>query len=136
MKAIKNFYTIISLIVLMILRPFSPGEWFGSIAIAGLFVTWMDTIQKIWKTNNKLTLESEKVRYAVVMLILSLIGLIQLILIIVNLIVGIGWLNLSVVLDELTLLALLACLAQTTLVEFINNIIKNDFKDDYNGKNK
>ncbi len=136
MKAIKNFYTIISLIVLMILRPFSPGEWFGSIAIAGLFVTWMDTIQKIWKTNNKLTLESEKVRYAVVMLILSLIGLIQLILIIVNLIVGIGWLNLSVVLDELTLLALLACLAQTTLVEFINNIIKNDFKGDYNGKNK
>ena len=120
----------------MILRPFSPGEWFGSIAIAGLFVTWMDTIQKIWKTNNKLTLESEKVRYAVVMLILSLIGLIQLILIIVNLIVGIGWLNLSVVLDELTLLALLACLAQTTLVEFINNIIKNDFKGDYNGKNK
>ena len=136
MKAIKNFYTIISLIVLMILRPFSPGEWFGSIAIAGLFVTWMDTIQKIWKTNNKLTLESEKVRYAVVMLILSLIGLIQLILIIVNLIVGIGWLNLSVVLDELTLLALLACLAQTVLVEFINNIIKNDFKGDYNGKNK
>lgn len=136
MKAIKNFYTIISLIVLMILRPFSPGEWFGSIAIAGLFVTWMDTIQKIWKTNNKLTLESEKVRYAVVMLILSLIGLIQLILIIVNLIVGIGWLNLSVVLDELTLLALLACLAQTTIVEFINNIIKNDFKGDYNGKNK
>ena len=120
----------------MILRPFSPGEWFGSIAIAALFVTWMDTIQKIWKTNNKLTLESEKVRYAVVMLILSLIGLIQLILIIVNLIVGIGWLNLSVVLDELTLLALLACLAQTTLVEFINNIIKNDFKGDYNGKNK
>ena len=60
MKAIKNFYTIISLIVLMILRPFSPGEWFGSVAIAGLFVTWVDTIQKVWKANNKLTLEQEK----------------------------------------------------------------------------
>ena len=68
MKAIKNFYTIISLIVLMILRPFSPGEWFGSVAIAGLFVIWVDTIQKVWKANNKLTLEQEKVRYAVVML--------------------------------------------------------------------
>lgn len=127
MKAIKNFYTIISLIVLMILRPFSPGEWFGSVAIAGLFVTWVDTIQKVWKTNNKLTLEQEKVRYAVVMLVLSLFGLVQLILIIVNLIVGIEWLNLPVVLDELTLLALLVCLAQNTLVEFINNIIKNNF---------
>lgn len=61
MKAIKNFYTIISLIVLMILRPFSPGEWFGSVAIAGLFVTWVDTIQKVWKANNKLTLEQEAV---------------------------------------------------------------------------
>lgn len=79
MKAIKNFYTIISLIVLMILRPFSPGEWFGSVAIAGLFVTWVDTIQKVWKANNKLTLEQEKVRYAVVMLVLSLFGLVQLI---------------------------------------------------------
>lgn len=127
MKAIKNFYTIISLIVLMILRPFSPGEWFGSVAIAGLFVTWVDTIQKFWKANNKLTLEQEKVRYAVVMLVLSLFGLVQLILIIVNLIVGIEWLNLPVVLDELTLLALLVCLAQNTLVEFINNIIKNNF---------
>ena len=126
MKAIKNFYTIISLIVLMILRPFSPGEWFGSVAIAGLFVTWVDTIQKVWKANNKLTLEQEKVRYAVVMLVLSLFGLVQLILIIVNLIVGIEWLNLPVVLDELTLLALLVCLAQNTLVEFINNIIKNN----------
>lgn len=127
MKAIKNFYTIISLIVLMILRPFSPGEWFGSVAIAGLFVTWADAIQKVWKANNKLTLEQEKVRYAVVMLVLSLFGLVQLILIIVNLIVGIEWLNLPVVLDELTLLALLVCLAQNTLVEFINNIIKNNF---------
>lgn len=127
MKAIKNFYTIISLIVLMILRPFSPGEWFGSVAIAGLFVIWVDTIQKVWKANNKLTLEQEKVRYAVVMLVLSLFGLVQLILIIVNLIVGIEWLNLPVVLDELTLLALLVCLAQNTLVEFINNIIKNNF---------
>ena len=127
MKAIKNFYTIISLIVLMILRPFSPGEWFGSVAIAGLFVTWVDTIQKVWTANNKLTLEQEKVRYAVVMLVLSLFGLVQLILIIVNLIVGIEWLNLPVVLDELTLLALLVCLAQNTLVEFINNIIKNNF---------
>ena len=127
MKAIKNFYTIISLIVLMILRPFSPGEWFGSIVIAGLFVTWVDTIQKVWKANNELTLEKEKGRYAVAMLGLSLTGLVQLVLIIVNLIVGIGWLNLPVVLDELTLLALLACLAQNTLVEFINNIIKHNF---------
>lgn len=127
MKTIKNFYTIITLIILMILRPFSPGEWFGSVAILGLFVTWVDTIRKVWKANNKLTLEQEKVRYAVVMLVLSSIGLVQLILIIVNLIVGIEWLNLLVVLDELTLLALLACLAQNTLVEFINNIIKNDF---------
>lgn len=74
-----------------------------------------------------MTLEQEKVRYAAVMLVLSLFGLVQLILIIVNLIVGIEWLNLPVVLDELTLLALLVCLAQNTLVEFINNIIKNNF---------
>lgn len=73
-----------------------------------------------------MTQEKEKARYAIIILILSLTGLVQLILIIVNLIVGIEWLNLPVFLDELTLLALLVCLAQSTLITFINNIIKND----------
>ena len=124
MKAIKNIYTIVSLIVLMILRLFFPGKWIASAALAGVLVTWIDAMQKIWEANNKLIKYSEKVRYAVVMLILSLLGLIQLILIIINLIVGIEWLNASVVLDELTLFALLVCLAQNTFVELINNIIK------------
>ena len=126
MKAIKNFYIIVSLLLLMVLRLFFPGDWFGSITIAGLFVTWVNTIQKVIQSNKFLTQEKEKARYAIIILILSLTGLVQLILIIVNLIVGIEWLNLPVFLDELTLLALLVCLAQSTLITFINNIIKND----------
>lgn len=125
MKAIKNLYVVISLIVLMILRPFAPGEWFGSIVIAGLFVTWLDTMHRIWKSNADLTIENEKIRYAIVFVVMVLVGVALLILIVVNLVIGLKWLNLPIVLDECTLLALLICLSQNTIVDIANSIIKN-----------
>lgn len=128
MKAIKDVYTIISLVVLMIIRPFAPGEWVGSVALAGLFVSWMDTISKICKSNSELVIEDEKERYATIMLVLSIVGLAQLILIIVNLVIGITWLNYPVVLDEITLVALLVCLLQSTIINFINAIIRKNYK--------
>lgn len=115
---------------LMIIRPFAPGEWFGSIVIAGLFVTWLDTIHKIWKSNLELPFEKEKERYAIALIIMTGIGLIMLVFIIVNLIVHIEWLNSSVVLDEITLLALLLCLSQEVVVNSITCLIKNNFKDE------
>ena len=130
MHAIKNLYIIISMVVLMIIRPFAPGEWFGPIVIAGLFVTWLDTIHKIWKSNLELPFEKEKERYAIALIIMTGIGLIMLVFIIVNLIVHIEWLNSSVVLDEITLLALLLCLSQEVVVNSITCLIKNNFKDE------
>lgn len=110
----------------MILRPFSPGEWFGSIVIAGLLVTWLDTMHKIWKSNPSLTIENEKIRYAMVFVVMGLIGAALLVLILVNLVINLGWLNLPIVLDECTLLALLICLSQNTIVNIANNIIKSN----------
>lgn len=130
MRLIKNLYFIVSMIVLMIIRPFAPGEWFGSIVVAGLFVTWLDTIHKILKLNLELSLEKEKERYAIALIIMTVIGLIMLIFIIVNLIVHINWLNSPVVLDEITLLALLLCLSQEMLVNLITYFIKNNFEDE------
>ncbi len=125
MKAIKDFYVITTLIVLMIIRPFAPGEWFGSIVIAGLLVTWLDTTYKIWKSNTNITSEREKARYAIVLIIMALLGAAMLILIILNLIMEITWLNTSIVLDEATLLALLLCLSQNTTIGIANCIIKS-----------
>lgn len=130
MHVIKDLYIIISMLVLMIIRPFAPGEWFGSIIVAGLFVTWLDTIHKIWKSNLELSLEKEKERYAIALIIMTGIGLIMLIFIIVNLIVHIEWLNSPVVLDEITLLALLLCLSQEVFVNLITYLIKNNFEDE------
>lgn len=125
MKAIKDFYVITTLIVLMIIRPFAPGEWFGSIVIAGLLVTWLDTTYNIWKSNTNITSEREKARYAIVLIIMALLGAAMLILIILNLIMEITWLNTSIVLDEATLLALLLCLSQNTIIGIANCIIKS-----------
>ena len=128
MKAIKNLYVIVSIVVLMIIRPFAPGEWFGSIVIAGLFVTWLDTIHKVWKSNFDFLSEQEKERYAIALILMAGIGLVLLVLIIVNFIVHIRWLNSSVVLDEITLLALLICLSQETFVNLVTGLIKTGFK--------
>lgn len=123
MKVIKNLYLVIALIVLMILRPFASGNWFGSVVVAGLFVTWMDTMNCVWQDNSKLN-GSEKVRYGVIFIIMGLIGLVLLIMIVVNFIKNIDWLNNTIFLDEITLLALLICISQKSFIRLLGNIIK------------
>lgn len=128
MKAIKNLYITISMIVLMIIRFFASGDWFGSIVLAGLFVTWLDTMHKIWKSSLGLMEEKEKERYAITLILMTGIGLVLLVFIIVNLIVNIEFLKSPLVLDEVTLLALLLCLSQEVFVNLVTGIIKKGVK--------
>ena len=123
MKVIKNIYLVIALIVLMILRPFASGNWFGSIVVAGLFVTWMDTMNCVWQDNSNLN-GREKVRYGIIFTIMGLVGVVLLILIIVNLVKDIDWLNNTIFLDEITLLALMICISQKSFIRLLGNIIK------------
>ena len=115
MKVIKDLYLIITLLVLMLLRPWAPGNWFGSVVVAGLLVTWLDTLNHIWEDNSTSN-DKEKVRYGVIFTIMGLIGLSLLILLVINLVKSIEWLNSTIVLDELTLLALLLCVSQKSFI--------------------
>lgn len=129
MKLVKDAYVIISLILLMILRPFAPGQWFGSVSVSGFLVTWIDTLSIIFKENRKLTLKESKIRYAIVVFVMFLFGAGALILTVINLIIEIDWLNSTIVLDEITLFSLLMCLSQKTLINFLNYIIKGKRED-------
>ena len=124
MKVIKNTYLILSLVVLMLLRPSATGMWFGSVVVAGLFVTWLDTMNCVWQNNSELNRE-QKVRYGAIFVIMALVGLGLLVLIIVNLVKNIAWLNNALFLDEITLLALVLCISQKSFVAFLGKIIKN-----------
>ena len=123
MKVIKNLYSTFVFIILIILRPFASGNWFGSIVVAGLFVTWMDTLNCVWNDNSKLNIAA-KVRYGIIFSIRVVIGLILLALITVNFVIDIKWLNNTIVLDEITLLALLLCVSQKSFIKLLGNIIK------------
>ena len=109
----------------MILRPFASGEWFGSVVVSGLLITWIDTTNHVWKTNKTLIDTQEKSRYTIALLGMFLVGLALLILIIVNLITRVKWLNYSLVLDEITLLSMLICLSQQVIIKLINVIIRH-----------
>ncbi|MBQ4517683.1 MAG: hypothetical protein II997_03750 [Clostridia bacterium] len=124
MNVIKNWYAIVALVTLMVIRLFASGEWFGSVVVAGVLVTWIDTTNKIWHKNSNIIRTKEKVRFAIVMLSMSFLGVVQLVLIIVNLVVGLKWLNSPLILDEITLMALLICVIQNEFIDWINNIIK------------
>ena len=123
MKVIKNLYSTFVFIILIILRPFASGNWFGSIVVAGLFVTWMDTLNCVLNDNSKLNIAA-KVRYGIIFTIMVVIGLILLALITVNFVIDIKWLNNTIVLDEITLLALLLCVSQKSFIKLLGNIIK------------
>ena len=123
MKVIKNLYSTFVFIILIILRTFASGNWFGSIVVAGLFVTWMDTLNCVWNDNSKLNIAA-KVRYGIIFTIMVVIGLILLALITVNFVIDIKWLNNTIVLDEITLLALLLCVSQKSFIKLLGNIIK------------
>jgi len=124
MNVIQNWYAIVALVTLMVTRLFASGEWFGSVVVAGVLVTWIDTTNKIWHKNSNIIRIKEKVRFAIVMLSMSFFGVVQLVLIIVNLVVGLKWLNSPLILDEITLMALLICVIQNEFIDWINNIIK------------
>ena len=96
---------------------------FGSVVVAGLFVTWMDTMNCVWQDNSKLN-GMEKVRYGVIFTSMGLIGLVLLILIVVNFVKNIDWLNNSIFLDGITLLALLICISQKSFIRLLGSIIK------------
>lgn len=124
MKVVKKVYIFCALLILIVLRPFAPGGWFGSVVTTGLFVAWIDMMHDIWKDNHRIVSDQHKKRFGWFMLIFGIIGVGMLSLIIVNLIITMDWLNAQIVLDEITLLALLICLLENTFVTIINKIIR------------
>lgn len=125
MRTIRNLYIFVSLLTLMILRPFAPGQWMGSVTVAGLLITWLDTIHQVWINNRDIIAIDKKKKYACLLSIMALVGLVLLVLILVNLIVGLEWLNYPIVLDEITLLSILTCLFQKTIIHWSNKLINN-----------
>ena len=127
MKIIKSIYVVISLLCLMIVRVFVSGNWVGSVAVAGLLVAWIDITNQVRLSLSCFRSPSEKKRYGKVLAFLVLTGAVQLILIIVNLIIGINWLNHPLLLDEISLFSLLICLAEREFVNMFVSIIKKEF---------
>lgn len=115
MKKLGELYLVLALVVLMFVRPVASGKWFGSVVVAGVFVTWMDTMYCVWKDNSVNNIK-EKVRYGTIFTFMGAIGFLLLVLIIVNIVKEIDWLNNPIFLDEVTLIALIICVSQLVLV--------------------
>lgn len=103
----------------MAVRPFASGYWFGSIVVAGLLVTWIDYMIKVSAIGIKLANPRQKEMYGKTMAFMGIVGAILLILLVYNLIIPIQWLNIPIVLDEITLFTLLLCLCQETIIGII-----------------
>lgn len=131
MRRISKIYYFFVFILLVLLRLFVSGPWLGSITVCGLFVTWFDMLNQIWEKNKNLS-PNEKSRYGFIILILAIIGLALLLLTVLNLIVPLKWLTKQIVLDEITLLALMFCVMQKDMVSIICKIIKSG-KNFYKG---
>lgn len=123
MKVVRDLYVLVALVVLMAIRYFFDGDdWVGSVVVAGLFVTWIDTVSKALNKYSGVTNGSSKTRLGVVLGLMILAGGGLVVLMVWNLANSLKWLNNSMVLDELTLAALLVCLEQNAIVSLIGSI--------------
>lgn len=121
---------LVALVVLMVIRYFfDGGDWVGSIVVAGLLVTWMDIVSKALHKYSGVVNGSSKTRLGVVLVLMILAGGGLVVLMVWNLANGLEWLNNPMVLDELTLAALLVCLEQNAIVSLISTIIGISFKE-------
>lgn len=122
MKVVRDLYVLVALVVLMAIRYFfDGGDWVGSV-VAGLFVTWIDTVSKALNKYSGVTNGSSKTRLGVVLGLMILAGGGLVVLMVWNLANSLKWLNNAMVLDELTLAALLVCLEQNAIVSLIGSI--------------
>lgn len=135
MRIVKNYYIIVSLLVLMIVRVFAKGGWFGTIVVISFLIPWIEITNLIIKIGNNLKSEREKKRYALVLAFMFIVGTICFILAIVNIVINISWLNRPIILDELTLITLLICLCQSAGVNIANSFIKYKRGATRDGKN-
>ena len=123
MKVVRDLYVLVALVVLMAIRYFfDGGDWVGSVVVAGLFVTWIDTVSKALNKYSGVTNGSSKTRLGVVLGLMILAGGGLVVLMVWNLANSLKWLNNAMVLDELTLAALLVCLEQNAIVSIICSI--------------
>ena len=123
MKVVRDLYVLVALVVLMAIRYFfDGGDWVGSVVVAGLFVTWIDTVSKALNKYSGVTNGSSKTRLGVVLGLMILAGGGLVVLMVWNLANSLKWLNNAMVLDELTLAALLVCLEQNAIVSLICSI--------------
>ena len=123
MKVVRDLYVLVALVVLMAIRYFfDGGDWVGSVVVAGLFVIWIDTVSKALNKYSGVTNGSSKTRLGVVLGLMILAGGGLVVLMVWNLANSLKWLNNAMVLDELTLAALLVCLEQNAIVSLIGSI--------------
>lgn len=123
MKVVRDLYVLVALVVLMAIRYFfDGGDWIGSVVVAGLFVTWIDTVSKALNKYSGVTNGSSKTRLGVVLGLMILAGGGLVVLMVWNLANSLKWLSNAMVLDELTLAALLVCLEQNAIVSLIGSI--------------
>lgn len=110
----------------MIVRAFASGDWFGSIVVAGVFVSWIDLIRKLIQISANLKYKHAKDRAGLIILVMSIAGFVLLVLAVINIINSISWLTDPLVLDELTLVALFLCISQDMLIDVLKWIIGKD----------
>lgn len=124
MDKVKDIHIFGSIFSLMIMRVFGTGKWFSCVVYAGLLVALFDLISKLYKSNMTLVDKKHMIRYGGYFVALNFIFGIGCILIFLNLILEIPWLNDVALLDEITLLTLLLTLPQKLILEKINKEIR------------
>lgn len=124
MNKIRDGHIFWLLVFLMVVRVFVGGKWFANIVIAGMLVALLDLINKLFRSNQEIVNNRQKIKYGIWIVILNFSFWVGCVLILLNIILEIPILCDITFLDEITLLTLVLTLSQKMILEKINEMIR------------
>lgn len=123
MKKIEKLLLLSAFICLFVIRFVNLFPWVSSLAVAGVFLSVLDIISHIWHDNPSSKIKKNEI-YILCLLTSIIIEIILIVLMIINIVSPRSWMENSLFIDEVTIIALMLGVFQSSIISIINFIIQ------------
>lgn len=123
MKKFKGFFLFCAFISLFGVRFFKSIPWVSSLAVTSVLISLFDITSHIWNDNSYQKIKRNGI-YIFCLGVSIIIDVLLIMLIIINIVLSLSWMENDLFIDEVTIIALMLNVFQASIISFINFIIQ------------